>query len=182
MATDIGICNSTLTKLGVDHIVSLEDDSRAAKLCKEQYDKKKRAFLVAHPWNFALVRASLALSSTTPAWGYSYQYRLPIDCLRVLTINENEQPWTREGDYILSDSTDCDILYISNVTEGKFSDHAAESLALELAVDLANDLNPQAKPTLMAEMERHIRLSRSFDAQENYPVQVKSRTFTNSRR
>lgn len=182
MATDIDICNSALSKLGVDHIVSLEDDSRQAKLCKEQYPKLKKSFLRAHPWNFAIERATLAASATAPVHGFDYQYRLPISCLRVLSVNENIYPWVKEGDYILSDSDECDIVYLADVAEGKFDAISAEVLSIWLAADLAADLNPNEKQTLLQQKEIEMRAARSFDAQESFVGRVQTRTFISSRR
>jgi hypothetical protein len=182
MSSDIDICNSGLAKLGVDMIVSLEDDTRQAKLCKEQYSKLKQAFLRSHPWNFATERAAIAASATLPAFGWDNKFRAPIDCLRVLQVNENDYPWVKEGDYIFTNDTECELLYISDVVEGKFDALSAEVLSYLIAIDLSENLNPGAKQLLLQESEMKLRGARAFDAQESYTGKVVTKTFINSRR
>src|SRR5581483_10865340 len=89
MASQTGICNRALEKLGEDPIVSINDGSKQAQALKRVYTDTLNALLVEHPWNFAKQRAELAASATPPAWGFSYSYPLPIDFLRLLTIKDS---------------------------------------------------------------------------------------------
>ena len=180
--TDVSICNSALIKLGADPIVSLEDDSRTAKLCKEQYPKLKLALLRSHPWNFAEKRLVIAADATAPAFGYTYRYTVPGDCLRVLEVNDNETEWKLENGYILSDSSDCKLRYIAEVSEERFEFLFSELLATALASDLSATINPAQKVTLLKQHEDILRLTRTIDAQENFPRQVQSTTLKNARR
>ena len=91
MATNaVDICNSALIKLGAGRITSLSDDSKAGKLCNEQYDKIRKQLLRSHPWNFAIRRKALTKTANTPAYKYSSEFLLPTDCLRVLETNLDE--------------------------------------------------------------------------------------------
>ena len=181
-ATDVSVCNGALVKLGADMIVSLDDDSRQAKLCKEQYSKNKRELLRSHPWNFAIRRASLAASVAAPEFGYAYKFPLPANCLRVLEVNENLYEWEREGNDIVTDASVCEIKYIEDVGEEYFDDNFANSLSLKIASDLSGDLNPAMKTTLYAEYSESVRAARAFDAQESRGGKLRTTTFTSSRR
>lgn len=182
MATDVSVCNSALIKLGVDTIVSLEDETRAARLCKEQYPKIKRKLLRGHPWNFAIVRASISPLDETPAFEYEYAFQLPADALRVLDVNAGKYKWTFEGGKILTHLSTCEVLYIRNVEEHFFDAYFEEALASALAADLSGDLAPSRTAIQMAQAEQDLRLARSFDAQENHPTRLRTTTFTLARR
>jgi hypothetical protein len=185
MATsEVSICNSALSKIGADRIVSLDDDSRAAKLCKEQYPKVRDALFRVHPWNFAIKRVALAASPTTPDFGFAYAYPLPSDFSRALEVNENEGEWVKEMDSILTDDDTCELLYIARVAVGYFDDIFSELLATKLAHDICGDLttSPTLKRDLYAEYQNMLREARSFDAQEGSAKKFKTYTFLNSRR
>ena len=181
--SEVAICNSALSKIGADRIVSLSDDSRAAKLCNEQYYKVRDALLRAHPWNFAIHRDTLAQSSTAPDFGFTYAYTLPSDFIRALEVNGNDDPWEKEGITIVTDAATCELYYIREVAVGYFDSSFDELLAIKLAYDLCGDLttSPTLKSTLYEEYKEALREARAFDAQEGYVKQVKTRTFLNSR-
>ena len=88
MATEVSICSNALRKLGDDPITSLTEDTERARLCNAFYESSRDSLLRSHPWNFAITRATLAKLSSTPAYGFAYQYALPTDpyCLRVLEM------------------------------------------------------------------------------------------------
>lgn len=183
-ASEEAICNSALSKIGADLIGSLEEDSRVGKLCKEQYPKIRDMLLRAHPWNFAIARASLAASATEPAFGFDSAFPLPSDCLRVIEVNENEYEWVKEGNNVLTDSDVCEILFIKRVSVGYFDSMFDELCATYLAHDLCGDLttSPTLKRDLFAVYTQLLREARSFDAQEGFNKQVRTRTFLNARR
>lgn len=106
MASEVEICNSALIKLGDDTITSLTDDSKRARLCNAQFARLRDEVLRAHPWNFAIRRASLAKLSQAPAFEFAAAFRLPEDpyCLRVLLLFDGSAPqgisrhrWKIEG-------------------------------------------------------------------------------------
>lgn len=79
-----------------------------------------------HDWNFAEARATLTQDSSTPDFGpWSYQYTLPTSpakCLKVRTLNKSDtypagQPFTTEGDKLLTDQTTASIVYTKQVTD-----------------------------------------------------------------
>ena len=63
MASEVDIANRALQKLGAESIVSLTQDSENARACNLCYEPIRDAELRAHPWNFAIKRASLAADS-----------------------------------------------------------------------------------------------------------------------
>lgn len=184
MAIDTGICNSALTKVGANRILALTDDSVEGRVCREQYSKIKKSFLRGHLWNFATRRASLNLLTTEPVYEFAYQYSLPVDCLRVVSVEgEGQFPWKVEGRYLLTDNPEANIKYIANVAEGMFDDSAAEALAYALAVDICIPLTQSdaRKKVLADEALKALREARTFDAQEGAGDRVYADTWLNAR-
>ncbi|HDR9164866.1 TPA: hypothetical protein QDB28_005302 [Burkholderia vietnamiensis] len=88
MASQVGICNRALTKLGDKRITSLDEDSKAAATLNSMYDDVLDACLRAHVWSFTKARAQLAALADAPLFGFSYQYRLPADFIRLIQIGQ----------------------------------------------------------------------------------------------
>jgi len=187
MATsETAIANSALMKLGAERILSLNDDTREARILKEQYEKVRDDLLRSHPWNFAIERVTLAALTTTPAFGFTYEYQVPADCLRILetdTGNEGEE-WQKEGDKIRSDVAPMSIKYVKKVTDPNLFDaNFAEVLAIKLASDVCYAITQSTtlKAALLDEYKAKIREARSFDGQEGGTRQVYARQWLNSR-
>jgi len=167
-ASVVSICNSALIKVGAGRIISLDDDSKEARVCEEQYEKVTSDLLRSHPWNFAIKRSTLAALVDSPAYGFSYQFTVPSDCLRVLEVGTNETPWEKEGSAILTDSSTCSIKYVARVDESFFDSNFNEVLALKLAADICYSLvqSVQLREQLRGEFKDKLREARSYDAQE----------------
>ena len=111
------ICNLALLQIGEDPIItSLDEKSKAARICRILYEPGRNAVLESFPWSFALKREPLA-SLTGPAptpWAYAYQK--PADCLRVEEIisptRDKPVPFAVEGDKILTDQAGAVLLYV----------------------------------------------------------------------
>lgn len=182
-ATEVDICNSALGKLGVETITALADNNPRARLCNSQYNKIRDKVLYSHPWNFAVERASLTVDATAPTYGYTYRYPKPAGCLRVLEV-DTDQAWEIEGDYILTDSSDCYIRYIKAVTDvAKFNPFFAEVLAIELAHDMAFPLtgNNTLKEQLTKDKKAQLAEARSMDAFESSVKQIQANDWLNAR-
>ena len=88
----VQICNFALQEIGEESIISLSDNTVQAQQCNLRYDSVRRAVLEDHPWNFALARASLALTADTDVFGdFSNIFTLPSDCLRVIMTDREAE-------------------------------------------------------------------------------------------
>jgi hypothetical protein len=175
MASDLGIVNSALIKLGVEIISALPGVTRQGLLANEQLSKIREELLYEHPWNFAMKRASLTATGTPAVFEFAYEYTLPGDCLRVWCTQYEEDFYQVEGGKLYSNYSDVKIRYIANISDPtKFSPTFAELLSLKLAADLAFVLvqSNALKNTLLQEYVVKLRDHRSTDAQENpsYPL------------
>lgn len=183
-ASEAEIVNSALAKVGGGRVIALTDDTPHARLMSEQYPKVRDDLLRGHPWNFAIVRTLLAATTTSPAYKYTYQYRVPADCVRVLDIDSQDFEWEREGQYIVTDSNSLGIRYVRRVTEvGLFDSNFCEVLATKLAADVCYALTQSTslKELLMKEYTQKLREARSFDGQEGGPTRVYAKEWLNSR-
>src|SRR5262245_52285113 len=84
MASVVNICNLALQKLGAGRIASLDENSREARSCANNYETTRDAELRRHFWNFARKRARLAADVTAPEFGFDSQFPLPADFLRLI--------------------------------------------------------------------------------------------------
>ena len=192
MATEVSICSTALRKLGDDPITSLTDDTERARLCNAFYETARDSLLRSHPWNFAITRASLTQLSTTPAYGFAYQYALPTDpyCLRVLEMEYQDyifkiENLATEGRVLLSDEGTAKILYIGRITDTALFDSLfVDTLTAHLSVKLAYPITNST--TLQAQMHKlyQAKLSeaRSVDGQEGFIDDLVSDTFTDFRK
>jgi len=187
--SETSICNSALSKIGADRILSLDDNTAQGRLCKEQYAKLRDSLLMEHPWNFAVGRKELGLSTFKPAFKYDNAFEIPNDCLRILECDFNEyisigadRPWDVEIDpdtenkYLVTNESSVKILYIKSVLEARFTAMFAEVLAYRLAMEFAYPLTQSA--SLVEDMTRKYMKAladcRSFDGAEGSLKQVQA--------
>jgi len=174
MASDVDIANSGLSKLGAKAITSFADDSTSARLVNLTYANLRDSVLRDHFWNFASARASLAASTTAPAWGFAFAYDLPASpdyCLRVRSVNGAfEEAWKVEGRQIITDlSAPLDILYIKRVTDPEqfdalFVDALSQFLAAEWAEKITGSTTLRGQMTQLYSAK--LQQARSADGQE----------------
>ena len=138
MASTVDICNGALNQLGATTILSLTEDSKNARLCNSRYTQVRDAVFRSHPWNCLQKRQELAADTTAPAWGFSYAYTLPADCLRLLRILDFDSNYKVEGRKILSNTSSMKILYIARITDpNEYDELLRETLSASLAADIA---------------------------------------------
>jgi hypothetical protein len=192
MASIVGICNGALNQLGATTILSLNEDSKNARLCNTRFPEVRDAVFRSHPWNCLQKRIEISSSTTVPAWGFSYQYDLPGDCLRLLRILEYDSDHKVEGRSILSNSETMKILYISRVTDpNQYDELLRETLSSALGADIAYAItsNNTTSQNMITSYQEKLRDARFVDSTEGYNVNpdngmtdvVGADTFINSR-
>lgn len=82
------LCNLALIELGQARISSLaSDQNESAKICRDKWPQVRDAVLRGAAWRCLIKRTALAREASAPAFGYLYQYTLPVDCFRVLSFS-----------------------------------------------------------------------------------------------
>lgn len=176
MASEVGICNSALMKIGATTITSLTEGSKNANACNEQYAKLRDDLLRSHTWNFATKRVKLAQLASTPTFEFDFEYQLPADWLRTVAVYDNSAgtgvvPYRIEGLSLLADATEAWLRYVRRVDDpndmpADFRQTLSALLARELAVPIAQS---NTLHQMMAERFKSAnRQARSVDAIEDY--------------
>jgi hypothetical protein len=185
MSSFVDICNRALQKLGAERITSLTQDSVNARACNLAFEPVRDAELRAHPWNFAITRTTLAEDATAPEFGYTAQFTLPSDCLRLLppdpASNITDLDWQIEGRKILTNEvSSLEIRYIkreedSNQYDSLFTEALACALAMELCEELTQS-NTKAQ-TVREDYKRVMREARKLNAFENISAEQQTDTW-----
>ena len=192
MASVVQICNSALNQLGASSITALTENSKNARLCNERYETIRDAVFRSHPWNCLVTRVQLAQDTDTPAWGFSYQYTLPSDCLRVLTILNYDADYKIEGRKLLINESSVFMLYLKIETDVNQLDILLrETIAAGLASDIAYAITSNMAVSKLMIEKYGLKLSEAkhTDASEGYNTdptlgntdQILSEDFINSR-
>lgn len=179
MASQVTICKRALQKIGAGTITSLEDATREARACTRVFDTVRDATLRLHPWNFATRRAALAADVAVPAWGFLYQYPLPIDFLRLLEIKDGplyQFESTGAQRVIVTDAgAPLLIKYTAQITDtAQFDALFVEALACKIAFELAEEITQStAKKEIAAQdLKSALAAARNTDGQENPPADM----------
>ena len=182
MASQIEVVNGALRLIGTRRITALDQSSTEAVEAEDAWVKTRDATLRAHPWNFAMKRASLAAHADAPPWGFTTAYPIPADCLRVWAVKDvSWRDWSveRHGTApdevtaILANTTGAlYVSYVQNVTDvSQWDALAIRVLECNLALALSKkitDSNPDVQA--IYEMRREaLREAKVADAVENPP-------------
>lgn len=198
MATsDTEICNLALLRFGNGQISSLTEGTTASDRLNLVYANSRDAVLRAHPWNFAIRRATLALSATTPNHEYTYQHALPESpyCLKVIRTDWDATgyvgtaiygfpgihgvaaptPYRIEGRFLMCNETVAKIEYIARITDVSqfdelFVDVLAQRLAAEACVAFTG--NQSMASGLWDIYTKKLDEARGVDGQEGSPREV----------
>lgn len=145
-----------------------------------------------HPWNCLQKRIELAADSVAPAWGFSYQYTLPADCLRLLVILDYDSNYKVEGRKVLSNTSSMKILYVARVTDpNEYDELLRETLSAALGADIAYGVTSSSPVTqnMYTLFQNKLRDARFVDSTEGQNVSpdlgmsdvLDAGTFINSR-
>ena len=165
--SEVQICNQALSWLGGDLIISLNDDTTEAKLCKANYVPLRDAVLEEREWTFAVKRVELAQLSEQPLYGFDRKFQIPPETLRVLQVSrfgedvtsanvsntgvrsssrdgtgigrETRIEWLREGETVVANDAEriSARILVRIADTTKFSAAFDQALAARIAMDIA---------------------------------------------
>ena len=173
MASVVDICNGALNQLGASTILSLTEDSKNARLCNSRYTQVRDALFRTHPWNCLQTRLELAASTDSPAWGFTYAYTLPANCLRLLRVLDYDSNYKVEGRKILSNTSSMKILYVSRVTDpNEYDELLRETLSAALGADIAYAVtsNNTTSQNMILSYQEKLKDARFVDSTEGQNV------------
>lgn len=187
MASEVDICNIALRRIGAERITSLAEQTKRAKLCNDAYAIVRDAMLRSHPWNFATFRVELAKTATTPEFGYSSEFQLPNDYLRIMIIEDGDlidYDFRIEQDKLLIDENALKIEYISKITNtGLFDPNFVTALGLAIAEELSYAMvqSNSLKEQIREDARIALASARLIDAQSNGVRQLITNEWTQER-
>tara|TARA_R110000803_G_scaffold60425_1_gene119672 strand:- start:7654 stop:8256 length:603 start_codon:yes stop_codon:yes gene_type:complete len=185
MATsEVQIVNNALVKIGANAIISLTENSEAARAANVIFEQVRDASIRDHIWNFAVTRVELAQNSTAPAFGFAFQYNLPANCLRVLQMEDPNMVYKIEGRKLLTDEGEAKLLYLARVEDVNLYDPMfVEAFSARLAAELSITLSESNSlyQNMMEMYQRKLQDARSADAQESGASEVIADTWLDSR-
>lgn len=181
------IANRGLTKLGSARIVSFDDDNKQARAVKSCFEDLRDDELRAHRWSFSIKRTALAADAEGPAFGYTYQYTLPADFLKLDMVDDRFPSimmdnyvgteildYVLEGNKILTNlASPLRVRYIAIIEDAtKWDINFREALACRLAAELAEDLTQSNQKRQLAwqEYDRAIGIALRSNAIERTPI------------
>lgn len=153
------IVNAAAALLGsTQRLSSINDTGDLAMHARDQWDSIVRTMLAEHPWNFAIVRATLNEAADAPESEYERKFAMPADNWRWLPWMVGDEDWFQgeeEGDFILTDAEGPLVIrYMSGDRidqVGLWSAHFANAVEVELAARLAE---PMTGSTSLARSKR----------------------------
>ena len=116
MASVVDICNRALNLIGQSTIADLTENTPVAQKLSLMWPNLRDSVLRSHPWNCAMERVTLPRLGSTPAWGFSFEYQLPTNCLRVVKIDPDAD-YTVEGRTLRCDQEELDLLYVKRLED-----------------------------------------------------------------
>jgi len=199
--SDVEICNFALDHLKQKQITALTgaNISQAAVICARHYDQVRRVTLESHPWNFATKRLQLTPLASTPVFGYSFEYQLPPDFIRLLTLGDDailqitptELYQVEDGklltgaEFTVDTSGTQNMRYIFDlVNVNQFSPLFIDVFAFELAIRMAyafTGLGNRVAQIKKLYDEFNTR-AYAIDGQQRPPIRIQNSKFRRARR
>ena len=155
MASNVEIANRALTKIGSKRIIALTDNTKEGREANSMFSIVRDAELRKFNWRFSIKRAQIAAQSDAPAFGYSYQYRAPADCLKILEVGDY-YPGAGLDDYVTGDTSEyayengliltdyaapLNLRYVARIEDPTLFDALfVEAFACKLAMELAEPI------------------------------------------
>ena len=173
--SDTSIVNMALHRLGTERINALSDNNKRAKLMNDIFDTIRKVTLENGGWSFARKRVKLSPTTTTPEFGFTYQFLLPSDCLKALTVQDSsliDITYKKEGRFLYSDEPLLYVVYIYDIEDdSQYSGLFKRAFALELAVEGSYSMNQNVKmrESFIAELDDKYSDARCNDSQEAGP-------------
>lgn len=172
--SEVSIANLALQKLGTQRITSFSDNSVNAKEMSACYELLRDKELRTYLWGFAKKRATLAPSSVTPDFTFSYAFFVPPDFLRLIKPARLGLDWTleqHEGQLAIltNDGDTLEVRYIAKVTDTTLFDPCfVEMLACKMAWHCCEKVTQSntKKDALMSEYQMHKLEARQTNAFE----------------
>lgn len=133
--TPVQVWNMALDLIGQRPVSQEGESTREAETCARNWEQALQIVLARGAWTGARKRATLARVATDPAFGWTAQYELPADFLRVVETNAID--WMVEGGRFLTDADTADTIELVYITKSPVLDRLHPELIDAIAAELA---------------------------------------------
>jgi len=163
ISTTTDLANMALNMIGAGSIANIDDSSKQAVVCKRFLDMAIRKSLSRGEFSGSIKRTQLSLANQWVRQDYQYQYYLPNDYIKALSMDSLED-FEIEGNYLYSNEythtvttyasgttttgvTSMPVLiYLAyptnlNTLQPFVADYIAATLAVMISAELLNDLS-----------------------------------------
>lgn len=195
MADKLAVYRNALLFLDERKIASLSDTSESRRALDDAWDNTVDYCLAQGIWNFAVRTVQIdASASVTPAFGFSYAFTKPSDCIRLYQMSSEEtftvpfNTFRDEAGYWYADSDPLYARYVSNDTAygndvSLWPPIFVEYVACRLAARVAGRITgSDAKVEYLTKLERRLKQdAASKDAMDEGPIAPPRGTWVRSR-
>lgn len=177
MASSVSICSNALLALGAHPINDFVENTEHARLCSNIYPTVRNNLLRAHPWNCAVKRVVLSPVSTAPVFGFGFQFSLPGDLIRVLSVGDQHDdiPYRIEGKRLLANLQSVQLRYVFRNEDESTWDAALVNVAeatMQAKLAYAVTGSASLRDSLTQEAAFLLRQAKSIDGQEEPPEEL----------
>ncbi len=149
-------------------------------------------FKLAETYADAIAGTAIDVSAATftatmellPAFEYDNLFSKPSDYIRAVREHDKDVDWKVEGQYIVGEYSDFELLYIADIDDPLLFDESFDELfAAELAHELCYAVTQSRtmKAELKQDLKDALKDTRAFDAQEGQPEEYEANTWLHSR-
>jgi len=189
VASETSICNQALSWLGASLILSIDDGTTNADLCKVNYDELRDAVLNEALWSFATKRYKWIPTIDVPAFGYGKSFLIPSEVITIIEVRDDSVfangtsnlDWRREGNRVVANVDAVYAKCIYRVTDtSQFSPLFIQALATRLAAELAPAITESNTKTqlMWAMYDQKITLAMSMDGMQGRNDRTRNRQLT----
>ena len=178
MSSYVAVANRAAIAVGTSaRLTAPGDNTVLGRAVAAVWDIERKAALRAASWNCSTERAKLPRLAEKPVHGYSAQFEIPTDCLKLQEVCGSERlRYRREGKRrILADAAGpLEIIYTRDVTEpAEFDAGFALAFALRIALSIGRRIAGSAfdKDRVTREYSQALADAKSADALENPPIE-----------
>ena len=170
----VNIVSNASLMLGGRPISDLSEDNDRTRLAANLYPMVKRFVLRRHPWNCCIKRVTLSPDVATPAFDFAFQFTLPSDYMRTLSVGESgcESFFKIEGGKLLSDDNPCLLRYVfDNDNPGTYDDMLVMALTVSMKAVMAYPITQSTslEQLVAAELQSVMKQARAVDGQDETP-------------
>lgn len=142
--TNLQVANQALALLGQEPMVTYDANTRNGRTVRAFYEAARVGALEDGAWSFSTKRQVLSPLSSTPAFGWDYEFQLPGDFLKeqfVYDSNNTDLGYTIEDGKLLTSNNVVRFIYTYDQQDySKYSAKFIECFAYKLASKCAYDI------------------------------------------